>query len=643
MTWSCRRHAGGLLAGLLCAGSLPLAHADDVPSRPASVIADLTTLSLDELINLKVASVSRKPERWWSAASGVDIVSGDDIRRAGAQNLPDALRLGTGVHVGQPSARSWAVSIRGMNVLAANKISVAMDGRSLFTPFFSGVQWDAQDTLLEDIDRIEVVRGPVGAMWGAYAVNGFIQILTKPARDTPGLLASAATGTEDPAAFGLRYGGKLGEETFYRAYAKYFQTDWTYLASGEHAQGATDFLQTGFRLDRGRSGATAVTLQGDYYTNQDLPLDRVLTEISGGNVLGRWRRTLAADSEVQVEGYYDHTYRLIPLNFEERRSTGAGSIKYRRAAGRHEMVGGADALVSGDRIGNIGFALLEPAERTTHTLGAYVQDTLHVTPEAAAILGVKGEHNSFSGFEAQPTLRLVWTPTVNTTAWGAVSRAVRTPVRIDEDLVIRFSGLTLFEANDDFETETAIAYELGLRHRLLSTLSVDTSAFIYRYDHLRSTEPAGSGSLPTFRNGLNAKSHGAEIGVLYQPIPRLLVKGSYRYLDLTFSRDADSRDTTSGSAEGNDPEHVACIGAHLTLPGNVELDAFLRTASALPHPALDGYTTADLRIGWRPRRAIEIALSGRNLLDEQYAEFVTTNSLNEEVHRRLMLKVTLRR
>lgn len=210
-------------------------------------ITDLTELSLEEPLNLKVSTVSRKPEPWWSAPSGVDIVTGEDIRRSGAQNLPDALRLATGVHVGQPNARSWAISTRGMNVLAANKISVAMDGRSLFTPFFSGVQWDAQDTLLEDVDRIEVVRGPVGALWGAFAVNGFIQILTKPAWDTQGWLLSAGTGTEDPGSFAVRYGGKLSQDTFYRAYVKYFQTDWTYLASGQHAQPATDLLQAGFR------------------------------------------------------------------------------------------------------------------------------------------------------------------------------------------------------------------------------------------------------------------------------------------------------------------------------------------------------------------------------------------------------------
>jgi iron complex outermembrane receptor protein len=605
--------------------------------------ADLTTLSLDELMDLKVTTASRKPERWWSAPNGIDVVTGDDIRRAAAKNLPDALRLATGVHVGQPSARSWAVSIRGMNVLAANKISVVMDGRSLFTPFFSGVQWDAQDTLLEDVDRIEVVRGPVGALWGAFAVNGLIQILTKTAWDTQGWLASAGTGTEDPGSFALRYGGKLGEDTAFRAYGKYFQTDWTYRANGKHAQPATDFLQSGFRLDGRRSHDTAVTLQGDFYTNKNLPLDRVQTEISGANLLGRWHRTFSTDSDLQVEGYFDHTYRLIPQNFEERRSTGSASVKYRRTAGRHGLLFGSDTLISADEIGNIGFALLVPPERTIHTLGLYVQDTMQITPRAALVLGLKGEQGSFSGYEIAPTVRFAWTPNPHTTAWAAVSRAVRTPVRIDEDLVIRRGGITVFEANDDFKTETALAYELGVRHRPASALTLDLSTFAYRYDHLRSTEPAGTAPTPlTFKNGLDARSYGAEVTLMYQPLSRLSFKGSYRFLDLDFSKDPGSRDTSNGSSEGNDAKHVAIMGAHANLPGNLELDAFLRHASALPKPALEGYTTLDARVGWRAPKRFEISLWGRNLLDRQHPEFATTNSLNEQVHRSGALKLTWR-
>jgi iron complex outermembrane receptor protein len=609
-----------------------------------TLTADISALSLDELMNLEVTTASRKPERWWTASSGIDVVTGDDIRRAGVQNLPDAIRLATGAHVGQPSARSWAVSLRGMNVLAANKISVVMDGRSLFTPLFSGVQWDAQDTLLEDIDRIEVVRGPVGNLWGAFAVNGFIQILTRPAWNTQGWLLSAGTGTEDPGFFAARYGGTLGTDTSFRAYAKYFQTDWTYLESGEHAQPATDFLQGGFRLDARRSHDTTFTLQGDVYTNRGLPLEsETITSISGANVLARWRRPFSPASEIQLEGYVDHTYRLIPANFEETRNTASTSVKYLRAGGRHAWVLGADALVSADEIGNIGFAVLEPPKRTTHVVGVYTQDTIQVAERATVVVGVKGEHGTFAGYEVQPTVRAVWTPHPRTTAWAAVSRAVRTAVRVDEDLAIRFNGITLFEANDDFRTETTLAYEVGARHRPASALTVALSAFAYRYDHLRSTEPAGAAPTPlTFKNTLDARSYGAETTIVYQPLARLSFKGSYRFLDLRFSKDPGSRDTTGGSAEGNDAKHVGILGAHLNLPRDVELDGYVRHASKLPNPALEGYTAVDAHIGWRPTERLEVSLSARNLLDRQHAEFVTTNSLNEQVHRSGALKLTWR-
>jgi iron complex outermembrane recepter protein len=626
-------------------GKAVLALAVVLPARAAAQptgsadpqAADLTALSIEELMDLEVSTVSRRPERLWSAPSGVDVVTGDDIRRAGALNLPDALRLATGVHVGQPSARSWAISLRGMNVLAANKISVAMDGRSLFTPFFSGVLWDAQDTLLEDIDRIEVVRGPVGALWGAFAVNGFVQILTKPAWDTQGWLLSAGTGTEDPGQFAARYGGTLGPETFYRVYAKYFQTDWTYRPDGTHAQPATDFLQAGFRLDRRRPAGT-FTLQGAYYTNQDLPLAREQKDVSGAHLLGGWQRIFEDGTHLRVEGYFDHTYFLIPANFEERRDTGSVAARYRLSAGRHDLLLGADVHVSADEIGNIGVARLEPGERTTHTVGAYVTDTLQFSPRAGLVLGLKAEQGSFAGYEVQPTARFTWTPSDSTTAWTAVSRAVRTPVRIDEDLVFRRGNTLLFEANDDFETETALAYEVGVRHRPLSELTFDVSTFAYRYDHLRSTEAAPPPA--TFRNGLDARSYGAELAMVYQPAVRFYLKGSYRFLDLEFSKDPDSRDNSNGRAEGNDPKHVAVVGAHLTLPENLELDGYLRLASSLPNPALDGYTTMDLRLAWRPARQWEVSLSGRNLLDRQHAEFITTNSLNEEVHRRVTLHLT---
>lgn len=605
----------------------------------------LKQLSLDELLQIEVVTVSRKPERWWLAPSGIDVVTSEQIRRSGVNSLPDALRLATGVHVGQSSARSWAVSLRGMNVLAANKISVVMDGRSLFTPFFSGVLWDAQDTLIEDIDRIEVVRGPVGALWGAFAVNGFIQILTKPAWDTQGTLLSFGAGTEDPLAVAFRYGGKAGEKTFYRVYAKYFQTDWTYNNADRHAQTATDFVQLGFRTDSTLARNTILTVQGDYYTNQDLYFDRVQTEINGANLLARWQREIAIGRELQLEAYYDHTYRIIPGTFEETRDTASVAAKFHAVENAYEYVVGADAFVSKDEIGNIGLPRLEPPERTVHTVSVFGQGTWRLRPHWALIAGAKFEHNAFSGFEYQPTVRALWTPSERVTVWSAISRAVRTPVRIDEDLVFRIGPTAVFEANDEFGTEEILAYEIGGRFRPARLpLTFDVSTFQYRYGNLRSTEPVGAGPLPlTFRNLLNAESTGAELTVMYQPSPNLFMKGSYRYLDLEFFRDAGSRDLSNGRAEGNDPRHLGILQFHAALTPRWELDAYLRFASSLPNPETEGYEALDLRLGWHVTDSWEISLVARNLLDDLHREMRTPNSLNEQVSRSVMIKATWRK
>jgi iron complex outermembrane recepter protein len=626
-------------------GFAALASVADLMAQGVSPVAALKQLSLEELLKVEVTTVSRRPERWWVAPSGIDVVTGEDIRRAGVSNLPDALRLATSVHVGQSSARSWAVSVRGMNVLAANKISVAMDGRSLFTPFFSGVLWDAQDTLLEDIDRIEVVRGPVGALWGAFAVNGFVQILTKPAWDTQGSLLSVGAGTEAPVAISLRHGGQAGEHTFYRVYAKYFQADWTYDESGRHAQPATDFLQLGFRTDSTLENNAVMTMHGDYYTNQDLWLDRVQTEINGANLVARWRRGMAPGRELHLEGYVDHTYRLIPFTFEETRDTASATAKFHATETKYEYVVGADAVVSRDEIGNIGLPRLEPPERTVHTVSVFGQGTWRTTPTMSVIGGAKVEHNAFSGFEWQPTIRLLWIPHERATSWAAVSRAVRTPVRIDEDLVFRVGPTAVFDANDDFGTEETFAYELGGRFRPGALpLTFEASLFHYRYGNLRSTEPSGATALPlTFRNLLNAESSGGEVKVMFQPSRSLFVKGTYRYLDLEFSRDEGSRDASNGRSEGNDPRHLGIVQLHASLGPRWEFDAYLRFASALPDPATEGYEALDLRLGWHVTEGWELSLVARNLLDDLHRELRTTNSLNEHVRRSVALKATWRR
>lgn len=610
---------------------------------PRPQLAALKQLSLEQLTDLEVSTVSRRQEPWWNAPAAIDVVTSNEIRSSGVQSLPDALRLAAGVHVAQSSARTWAISIRGFNVISANKISVTLDGRSLFTPFFSGVQWNAQDTLIEDIDRIEVARGPVGSLWGAYAVNGFIQILTKPAWDTQGFLASAGTGTDQPGFVAFRYGGKLGSATFYRVYAKYWQHDWTYDAAGRQPQSATDFFQAGFRADALRASHTTLTLQGDVYTNKGLPLDRVQTELSGANLLGRWRRLLSGDAELTVEAYVEQTEQQIPTNFSERRRTASLSSKYLAESGRHKFLIGLDALLSRDAIGGTGVVGLDPARRTFHNTGLFAHDAVQWTEQLTTTVGLKLEHNIFSGLEWSPTARLAWTPTRRTTGWLAVSRAVRSPVRLDVDLYSRAGGTSIFEANEEFAAEHALAYEAGWRQQWSDRLTTDVSVFANDYRDIRSFEPMAAEPLPlTFKNTLTARSAGGEIAVAYQPSATLLVKGNYRYLDLAFGRAPGSRDIGNAIFEGNDPKHLLTLSAHANLPAALEFTVYLRHASALPNPAVAAFTTADATLIWHPAEAWEISLSGRDLLHQRHRELITTNSLNEWVGRSFVGEITWR-
>ncbi|HWL17629.1 MAG TPA: TonB-dependent receptor [Opitutus sp.] len=606
---------------------LPLAAQAELRSIDA-----MKSMSLEELLDVQVTTMSRKEELWWKAPGAIEVLTQEEIRRSGARNLPEALRLATGVDVAQPFARGWAISARGFNVLAANKISVLMDGRSLFTPFFSGVQWDAQDTLMQDIDRIEVVRGPVGALWGSFAVNGFIQVVTKSAEDTQGTLVSTGTGTADPVFVSARHGGRVGRATYYRAYAKYFQSDWTYLADGSSGGPQTDFGQAGFRTDTRLDADTALTLQGDAYTNKGLPLDHPQIEISGANVLGRLRRTLGGSAELEAMTYVDYTHRLIPGTWEEKRRTGGLSAKFRQQKGSHDWLVGVDAVVSRDDIAQQSIATMDPPRRTTHTAGMFVQDTLALVPGRLALTGgAKVEHNNFSGVEFAPSVRAGYTPTGRTTFWGAVSRAVRAPVRIDQDLRFELGNTTVFEATGDYAAETVIAYEAGWRQRF-GDATLDLATFYNDYDRLRTIEPLGAAAVPlTYKNGLRTRSAGAEVTAMYQPVSRLFFKLSYRYLDLDFLERPGTRDTAHGIFEGNDPRHLFTLSAHVELPWSLEFDAALRHVSERPNPATAAQTAADLRLGWRPNETWEVSLIGRNLFNGPHQELVTPDSLNQFV------------
>ena len=612
-----------------------------------SSAAQLSKLSLEDLTHLEVSTVSRKTEQWWSAPGAIDVVTEDEIRRSGILNLPDALRLATGVHVGQANAREWAVAIRGFNVNASNKLNVQLDGRSLFTPFFSGVLWDAQDTMLEDVSRIEVVRGPSGALWGAHAVNGFIQIITKPAWETQGLLTTAGSGTDLPVFGAVRYGGKLTDDTFYRVYAKYSQFDWTYTpGTNQRAAPATDLAQVGFRSDTRAAGGATFTLSGDAYTNKGTPKDDHLqNDISGANLTANWHAVVGGDSDLRGTAYYDFTSKRFTDPFDETRHTLSASLRYHLAHGHHDLQFGADGLYSWDAIEG-GVVYLRPAKRDYYNTSFFAHDTLALVPNRWAFsLGAQALYTSFSKMELQPTVRLAYTPNPRTTVWGAVSRAVRPPVRLDVDLVAQFGNVIAFAANEAMRPESVIAYELGARRKFSERLAMTLATFLNHYDNIRSYESATPvfQALPwTFKNTTNVDSSGVEAAIIAQPAARVFVKASYRYLETQLTNDPGSGDFENGFFEANDPRHVAVVTTRFDLPAHVEFDVSVRHASSLPNPAMHAFTTCDARLGWTPRPGWELALIGRNLSDPRHPEFRTANHPNDEVGRSLTVKATWR-
>jgi iron complex outermembrane recepter protein len=606
----------------------------------------LRQLSLEDLMRIEVSTVSRKAEPWWGAPGAIDVVTDDDIRRSGAMNIPDALRLATGVHVGQANAREWAIGIRGFNVNASNKLNVQLDGRSLFTPFFSGVLWDAQDTLMEDIARIEVMRGPAGALWGSYALNGFIQILTKPAWETQGWLASVGGGNDSPGFGSFRYGGKLSGTSFYRVYAKYAQHKWTYTpGGGGRAQSTTDFAQAGFRSDTRAADGSTLTLHGDAYTNKGTPKDHPQNEVSGANLTGHWHKPLALDSDLRATAYYDFTSKAFADPFQEKRHTFSGSLKYHLMRGRHDVQVGAEGLVSRDNIRG-GIVFLEPAKRTYYSSSVFAHDSMALVPRRwSLILGAQALYTNFSDVDVQPTMRVLWTPSSHTTMWGAVSRAVRTPVRLDLDLVAQFDTVRAFEGNENLKSETVLAWELGFRHRFGERLAFALASFLNDYNDVRSYESATTTfrALPwTFKNTTNVQSSGFELMMLAQPMSRLFIKAGYRYLDFNLTKDPGSGDFQNGFYEANDARHVANITARFDLGREVDFDVMLRHASSLPNPPMHAFTTADARLAWAPNADWELALIARNLFDPRHPEFTTANHPNDELGRSVTLKATWR-
>jgi iron complex outermembrane recepter protein len=614
---------------------------------------ELKQMSLEQLMEQQVTLVSRRPEKWFTSPSAEQVITGEDIWRSGATRLPEALRLAPNLQVAQIDSANWAISARGFNRGSpvgsgpgfsfglTDKLLVLMDGRTLYTPLFGGVLWDVQDTMLEDIDRIEVISGPGGALWGANAVNGVVNIVSKSAKDTQGALLTAGGGTQLRDFTGFRYGGTLASNVFLRVYGKYFDRNSTELGNGVDATNSWRMGQAGFRMDWLPVTGDTVTFQGDGYANSMEQFSAPDTTANGNNLLGRWMHGLGEDSDFTLQMYWDRTGRTFPGVASETENTFDMDFQHRFPIGeRQQFIWGGGYRLVADNISGGPFIAFVPPSRNLQLFSGLVQDEFSLVPDRWRLtLGARLEHNDYSGFEFEPNARLSWTPNDRQTFWGAISRAVRSPSRIERDLFVHLPPLTLL-GSSQADSEHMLAYELGYRIRPVPRLVLSLATFYNQYGNLHSLEP--SPTSPTTlvsANGLEADSWGAEFSGTYQVTDRWRLRGGYTYFNKNVTLKPGSQDFTRGTSEGNDPQNQFLLQSTLDLPFNLQLDWVARYVDTLPTPNVPSYFAMDVRLAWKVRRNLELAIVGQNLWDERHAEFGAA-AIRQEIPRSVYGKIT---
>jgi iron complex outermembrane recepter protein len=628
------------------------------PAWPQQKPADLTGRSMEDLMNIEVTSVSKKGEKLSGAAAAIFVITQEDIRKSGAINIPDLLRIVPGLDVSQIDANSWAISSRGFNGQFVNKMLVLIDGRAVYTPLLGGVSWDTQDVPLEDIERIEVIRGPGGSLWGANAVNGVINVTTKKAEDTPGGLISASGGTEGQAIGTVQYGGTLGPGTHYRIYTKYLNHNSLPDLNGGDGDEGWHLLHGGFRTDTVLSTKDSLTAQGDLYTGNegasvinifsiDPPGIRNLVTrvgLSGGNVLGRWNHNFSSRSDSSLQLYFDNYTRTGPAAHENGKTFDV-EFNHHVVAGEHQdFVWGVGFRRTWDQTRGSIDATFIPADKTLQLFNTFAQDTIALKPDRLYLtVGVKLEHYDFDGFGIQPSARLAWTPSDRQTFWAAVSRANRSPTRRDEGLE---AGLDVFPdpagsttpvelvlmGNPQIKPEHILAYEAGFRSQLHARFSLDVTAFYNRYTNLVSLEPGPRFFDPspaparfvvpiTFGNGMHGSTAGGEISANLKITDLWTLSPSYSLLKMHLRTDPASRDMNSvPDYEGSSPQHQAQLHSHVELSHGLAWDAAAYFVSGLAADHVASYTRLDTQLTWRAAERLEFNLVGQNLLHDHHLE-----------------------
>ncbi len=627
-------------AACLCAAVLGV-RGVAASAQPAP--QDLKKLSLEQLMDIEVTLVTRQPEPVGTAAAAVSVITRDDIRRSGVTTIPDALALADGLDVARFNNGSWAITARGFNGSTPNKLLVMVDGRDEYTPLFAGVFWNILDYVLDDIERIEVIRGPGATLWGANAVNGVVNIITRHSRDTRGTLVSVGAGNEDPALVEVRQGGG-SDKLSYRVYGKYAQRDAQQFSTGGSSGDTRRRGQAGVRLDGGNI-ADQWLLKADYFESRDGFPDRGDGEWQGIGVQGRLTHALSSSASLQLQAYYRREYRNIERQLTHYVDTGDLDFQHAfKPTPRNNFIWGAAFRANRDRTFGSDVVHFDPTRRSYPLFSAFAQNEIELRPRSLFVTaGLKVEHNAFNGADWQPNLRARQLLPHNQVVWGAVSRAVRRPTRFDDDIqVTTTTGLLVVRGNPNFESEVMTGWELGYRSRPIASLSFDVTGFVQNYDRLRSQEAPPTVIPLTIGNTLNGQSRGIELGATVQPAGWWRAQAGYTYFETSITRDAGSADVSGGVNEANDPHHLFNLRTVFDLARHVELDGWLRAVGALPNPAVPAYTELNARVGWKPIDRFEVALIGQDLLHAHHPEFGTSVPRRIEFERSVRAQVTIR-
>ncbi len=642
---------------------------------------DFGDLSIEALMDIEVTSVSKKAQKLSGSAAAISVITSEDIRRSGATSIPELLRMVPGLHVARINSNQWAVGARGFNDYFVRSLLVLMDGRTLYSPLFGGVWWDQEDYVLQDIERIEVIRGPGGTLWGANAVNGVINIITKRAEDTQGGLAVLGVGTEDRLLGSARYGGAIGDIGHYRAYAKGFKRD--SFKEFEFNEEANDYWQqgrAGFRMELAASDRDEITISGDLYRgvsegSYTVPLLPEGTlpaligftayddqeDLLGGNLLSRWTHQWPGGGDTMLQGFYTRTERWGAVSDSEMNIYDAEfQHNFAEVAANDIVVGLGYRYQQGSyQGGNSGRIHFERDERSSGIFNSFIQDDIGLFDDRFhLILGVKLERNDVVGWEVQPNARFTWSVHENHTLWGAVSRAVHTPTWGEEDIemVARVDCIdiasreangenpcpgppggfptqaTMFGNPNGLVVEELVSYELGYRARLARAATLDIAGFYNQYQDLLGSV-LGSTDLSTlplgyvdqaliFESGIEGQAVGVEVEVAWQVLDRWRVIGTYTYQQVEAEFQNDLVVGGDDIMEDVTPRHQATLRSLGNLPYNLELDGMLRFLGDIRNiDSVDEYVELDLRLGWKPREDLELSLVGQNLLSSSHREY----------------------